>query len=225
MNIAREGARVILAFIGLHFICLLAARFATGGQWGHHFAGIFAFLAFIFAFGALFSLYFFRDPERTPPEGDNLAVSPADGRILSIEDVVEDSFIHGPARRVSIFMNVFDVHVNRFPVGGTVCFQEYRPGRFFNASLDKASVHNEALSLGIEMEGSGNRILVRQIAGLIARRIVCRVKEGDPARRGERFGMIRFGSRVEVYFPPPIRIIVNAGEKVIAGQSILAEFP
>jgi phosphatidylserine decarboxylase len=110
-------------------------------------------------------------------------------------------------------------------VSGTVRFQEYRPGRFFNASLDKASVHNEALSLGIEMESSGSRILVRQIAGLIARRIVCRVKEGDPARRGERFGMIRFGSRVEVYFPHPIRIMVNAGEKVIAGQSVLAEFP
>jgi len=225
MYIAREGARVILAFIGLHIICLLAAWFAAGGQWGHHFAGVFAVLAFIFALGALFSLYFFRDPERTPPEGDNLAVSPADGRILSVEDVVEDRFIHGPASRVSIFMNVFDVHVNRFPVSGTVLFQEYRPGRFFNASLDKASVHNEALSLGIEMEGSGTRILVRQIAGLIARRIVCRVKEGDPARRGERFGMIRFGSRVEVYFPPPIRIMVNAGEKVIAGQSVLAELP
>ncbi|HUU27588.1 MAG TPA: phosphatidylserine decarboxylase family protein [archaeon] len=225
MPIAREGAPVILAFIGLHFIFMLSSRLAVIGQLAIPVYWSFTVLWVIFAVLALFSLYFFRDPERKTPEGTKLVVSPADGRVLCVDEVIEEKFIGGPTRRLSIFMNIFDVHVNRFPVSGKIAFIEYRPGKFFNASLDKASVHNEALSLGLETEGSSSRVMVRQIAGLIARRIVCRTREGDTASCGERFGMIRFGSRVEVYLPLEVHFLVTAGERVTAGETILAELP
>jgi len=222
MKIAREGAPIIIALIGIHIIFLL------GGLWigGKGFrSGIFLVPALVFALLTMFSLYFFRDPERNIPVGKNLVVSPADGRVLALDEIPEEKFIRGPAQRASIFMNVFDVHVNRAPVAGTVRSKEYRKGKFFNASLDKASTGNEALSLGIETSDPACRVLVRQIAGLIARRIVCHSREGDRLERGERFGMIRFGSRVEVYLPAGSRWRVAAGDRVVAGESILAELP
>ncbi|OGG01355.1 MAG: phosphatidylserine decarboxylase [Candidatus Glassbacteria bacterium RIFCSPLOWO2_12_FULL_58_11] len=222
MKIAREGAPIIIALIGIHLVCL------AGGLWlaGKGFrSGIFLASAFVFALLALFSLYFFRDPERNVPPGGKLVVSPADGRVLALDDIPEEQFIRGPARRLSIFMNVFDVHVNRAPVAGTVKSKVYRKGKFFNASLDKASAGNEALSLGIESSDPPCRVLVRQIAGLIARRIVCHSREGDRLERGERFGMIRFGSRVEVYLPARSTWRVAVGDRVVAGESILAELP
>lgn len=151
-------------------------------------------------------------------------VSPADGRVLGVDEIEQAEWIGGKALRVSIFMSVFSVHVNRFPVGGTVRHKLYRPGKFINASLDKASDNNEAMSIGVLME-DGTRVLVRQIAGLIARRIVCDVDEGDTAMRGARFGMIRFGSRVEVYLPPGSQFKVSRGDMVTAGETILAELP
>ncbi|MEA2064337.1 MAG: phosphatidylserine decarboxylase family protein [Gemmatimonadota bacterium] len=226
MPIAREGVPIILAFLVLHLVFL-----AAGWLTGKFFSSVPPVLqpslmavSVLFALLALFSLYFFRDPERRVPQGASLVVSPADGRVLGIEDVEEKDFFQGPATRVSIFMSVFDVHVNRAPVSGNVCYRKYRPGKFFNASLDKASSDNESLGLGLEGPDSV-KVLVRQIAGLIARRIVCRAGEGTALERGQRYGMIRFGSRLEVYLPPGACWQVSAGDRVTAGESIIARLP
>jgi phosphatidylserine decarboxylase len=145
--------------------------------------------------------------------------------VLAMERVSKPDFIGGEGERMSIFMNAFDVHVNRSPLSGTVHFRSYRPGKFFNASLDKASLGNEALTLGIESADGSVRILVRQIAGLVARRIVCRVCEGAVLEQGERFGMIRFGSRVEVTLPAGVSWRVRPGDRVRAGETVIAELP
>lgn len=162
---------------------------------------------------AAFSLYFFRDPEREIPQGD-VAVSPADGKVLSVVPVAPE------LTRVSIFMNVFDVHVNRAPIGGRVADVAYRKGRFLVASRERAAAENEQNSVLIE--GDGTRVLFRQIAGLIARRIVFFKKPGDTVARGERVGLIKFGSRVDVFLGPEWDIAVRPGERVKAGASILA---
>jgi phosphatidylserine decarboxylase len=172
---------------------------------------------------ALWVAYFFRDPERTGQRGDALVVSPADGRIVMITDVDEPSFVHGKATRISIFMNIFNVHVNRYPVSGTVRYVHYNPGKFINAAADKASLDNEQMSVGLETHGV--RVLVRQIAGAIARRIVTYSKEGDAAQQGERFGIIRFGSRVDVFVPTNSTVRVKVGEKTAAGTTLLALLP
>jgi phosphatidylserine decarboxylase len=168
-------------------------------------------------------LAFFRDPERRGPRGDALVLAPADGRVLSVAEVDEPMYLHRKATRVSIFMNVFDVHVNRFPVSGEVDIVHYNPGEFLTASLDKASLVNEQASVGIV--GPHGPLLVRQIAGLIARRIVTDVAPGDAAVQGERFGMIRFGSRLEVFLDPAAAVRVAPGARVRAGQTVLAEYP
>ncbi len=160
-----------------------------------------------------FCLYFFRDPERTIPQGE-LVVSPADGKVLGVVSVGPD------LTRISIFMNLFDVHVNRAPIGGRIAEVSYRKGRFLVASRDRALAENEQNSVLIE--GSGSRVLFRQIAGLIARRIVFYKQPGDLVAAGERVGLIKFGSRVDVYLGPEWRIEVRAGQRVKAGSSILA---
>jgi phosphatidylserine decarboxylase len=150
-------------------------------------------------------------------------VAPADGKVVMITEVDEPTFIHGRAARVSIFMNVFNVHVNRYPVSGVVKYVHYSPGKFLNAATEKSSLDNEQMSIGLE---SGRyRILVRQIAGLIARRIVTYSREGDRAEQGERFGIIRFGSRVDVFLPPDSVVRVRLGELTTAGTTVLAELP
>jgi len=172
---------------------------------------------------------FFRDPERTPPAGEHLVISPADGVLLPVADArppAELSLGSQPRKRLSIFMNVFDVHVNRMPVGGEIIALSYRPGRFFNASFDKASVHNERMSARLRPNGNTDPtddLVVVQIAGLIARRIVCDLKVGDHVRRGARFGMIRFGSRLDVYLPLSAKIVVKEGSVTKAGVTVLAE--
>ncbi|MFD2740030.1 phosphatidylserine decarboxylase [Sulfitobacter aestuarii] len=171
--------------------------------------------------------YFFRDPERVTPRRPGLIVSPADGIISLIEPAVPPAELGMPATpltRVSVFMNVFNCHVNRAPVAGEVKAVSYRPGKFFNASLDKASEHNERNSLRIAMP-EGHEIAVVQIAGLVARRIVCFVKPGAPLRRGERFGLIRFGSRLDVYLPEGVDPMVRIGQTMVAGETVLAELP
>jgi phosphatidylserine decarboxylase len=170
---------------------------------------------------ALWVAYFFRDPERTGERGDTLVISPADGRIVMITDVDEPSFVHGKATRISIFMNIFNVHVNRYPVSGTVKYVHYNPGKFINAAADKASLDNEQMSVGLE--SGGRLVLVRQIAGAIARRIVTYSQVGDSATQGARFGLIRFGSRVDVFVPTDSKIRVQLGEKPVAGTTVLAE--
>ena len=224
MNLTRAGIPIILFFLIAHLVLLGVAWFS--GQMGLWRPLYYLSLGLAVVLGVLtaFSLYFFRDPERLSPPGEHLVVSPADGRVLGVDEIEQAEWIGGKALRVSIFMSVFSVHVNRFPVGGTVRHKLYRPGKFINASLDKASDNNEAMSIGVLME-DGTRVLVRQIAGLIARRIVCDVDEGDTAMRGARFGMIRFGSRVEVYLPPGSQFKVSRGDMVTAGETILAELP
>ncbi|MBI3435768.1 MAG: phosphatidylserine decarboxylase [Proteobacteria bacterium] len=169
--------------------------------------------------------YFFRDPARVTPLAGGLVVAPADGRISQIADAAPPAELGlGPGKlaRVSIFMSVFDCHVNRSPVEGRVERVAYRPGRFVNADLDKASEDNERNSLLFGAE-DGLRIGVVQIAGLIARRIVCFVREGQGLKAGERFGLIRFGSRVDVYLPPGVRPQVGVGQTAVAGETVLAD--
>ena len=180
-------------------------------------------LAFLLSLVALWVAYFFRDPERSGERGERLVVSPADGKVVMITDVDEPTFIGGRATRVSVFMNVFSVHVNRYPVSGTVRFRRYNPGKFLNAATEKSSLENEQSWVGIDT--GREKILVTQIAGLIARRIVTYAKDGDRAVQGERFGIIRFGSRVDVYMPPGTRLRVKLGQTTLAGVTVLGELP
>lgn len=169
--------------------------------------------------------YFFRDPERFPPDRDGLIVSPADGIVSLIEPAVPPAELgmdDTALTRVSVFMNVFNCHVNRTPITGEVLAVSYRPGKFFNASLDKASVDNERNSLRLRLT-SGQELAVVQIAGLVARRIVCFVKTGDMLQTGERFGLIRFGSRLDVYLPPGVMPLVSVGQTMVAGETVLAQ--
>lgn len=168
--------------------------------------------------------YFFRDPERVPPAQNGLIVSPADGVVSLIEEAVppkELGMPDAPLTRISVFMSVFNCHVNRTPIKGEITAIAYRPGKFFNASLDKASADNERNSLRIRME-NGQDLAVVQIAGLVARRIVCFVKPGEAMRTGERFGLIRFGSRLDVYIPDGVDPLVRVGQTMIAGETVLA---
>lgn len=175
---------------------------------------------------SVWCVYFFRDPERVVPLSDSLIISPADGVIQKIEEVLPPSNLDmGEEKRVrvSIFLNVFNVHVNRVPVSGKVKKLYYHPGKFFNASLDKASIHNERQEVLMVMD-NGQEVAFSQIAGLIARRIVCDLKEGDEIKSGERFGIIRFGSRMDVYLPKGMQPLVSLGQTVIGGESVIADF-
>jgi phosphatidylserine decarboxylase len=180
--------------------------------------------AWFFSLLTVFVISFFRDPERTIPAGDKAILSPADGKIIRIEPCTEERFLKGPALKVSIFMSVFNVHVNRIPLSGRIAEVVYRPGKFVSANLDKASAANEQNALLLEAAG-GTKLLFVQIAGLIARRIVCWVRKGDPVERGRRFGMIRFGSRMDVYLPPNVQIQARLGQKAYGGQTILGYLP
>ncbi|HLF14437.1 MAG TPA: phosphatidylserine decarboxylase family protein [Bacteroidota bacterium] len=165
-------------------------------------------------------LNFFRDPERTVPAGEDLVIAPADGRIISVGPVTEPVYINGAAIRVCIFMSPLDVHVNRFPVSGRIGYMEHVPGRFTAAFRDKASEDNERTLIGIERRGV--KILFKQISGALARRIVADVTVGQQAVAGERFGMIKFGSRVDVLMPPSAEVAVRVNDRAVAGQTILA---
>lgn len=169
--------------------------------------------------------YFFRDPDRVTPSREGLIISPADGIVSAIEPAVppvELGLDPAPRTRVSVFMNVFDCHVNRMPIGGTITAVAYRPGKFLNASLDKASDDNERNGLAVEL-ADGRNLAVVQIAGLVARRILCDVQPGDVLETGQRFGMIRFGSRVDVYLPDGVAPLVAVGQGMIAGETVLAD--
>jgi phosphatidylserine decarboxylase len=174
--------------------------------------------------------YFFRDPERVTPVRDGLIISPADGKVVGVGEVVPDADLGigaEPRIRISIFLNVFDVHVNRIPSDGTVRETRYRKGKFVNASFDKASVDNERMALAIELGGAhpyANKMLgVVQIAGLIARRILCSARQGGTYKAGERYGIIRFGSRADIYLPPDLQSLVSVGQYMIGGETVLAD--
>lgn len=169
--------------------------------------------------------YFFRDPVRYTPMREGLMVSPADGVVSLIEPAVPPAELglgDQPLLRVSVFMNVFDCHVNRAPIAGRITKIAYRPGKFLNASMDKASDDNERNSMAIEM-ADGRKIAVVQIAGLVARRILCEVAEGDVLATGARFGMIRFGSRVDVYLPEGVQPLVAIGQKMVSAETVIAD--
>jgi len=215
MNFAREG----LIFIAIAAL-LTAGAFGlavTRRSWGLWLA------AFVLLLLALWVAYFFRDPERTGERGGSLIVAPADGKLIMITEVDEPAFVKGKAIRLSIFMNVFNVHVNRYPVDGVVRYVHYNKGKFLNAAAEKSSLENEQMSVGIET--AKQRILVRQIAGLIARRIVTYSKPGDAAKQGERMGIIRFGSRVDVFIPTSSNVRARLGDLTTAGVTVLAEMP
>jgi len=191
-------------------------------------AGGIAFGTWLFWLGAaftLFCLYFFRDPERVVPTRPGLFVAPADGRVVMVGPAVPPEELGlgpNPRWRVAIFLSVLDVHVNRSPVDGVVTRVAYRHGKFLNASLDKASIDNERNALAMRLP-DGQEIAVVQIAGLIARRILCDVKEGDRLERGQRFGIIRFGSRTDLYLPEGVRPLVAEHQLMIGGETVIAE--
>ena len=209
INVRPEGHLFIVIFV------VVAIVFFTVAQW----------LGFIGIILVGWCIYFFRDPDRVTPIEDGLIISPADGVIQMVGDAApppELDMGEVPMRRVSIFMNVFDCHVNRIPIDGEIIKNSYRPGKFLNASLDKASEDNERRSLVIRTE-KGVKVVFVQIAGLVARRIVCWVDQGQSLRAGERYGMIRFGSRIDVYLPKGTRLTAIPGQRAVAGETPIAQ--
>lgn len=215
MSIAREG----LVFVAI------AAALTAGAFWLALSRRTLPFwiLALALLVVALWVVYFFRDPERTGPRGEQLVISPADGRVVMITEVEEPAFLKSKAIRISIFMNIFNVHVNRYPLSGEVAYLHYNPGKFLNAASEKSSLENEQMSVGIQ--SGERRILVRQIAGLIARRIASYARMGDSVTQGERMGIIRFGSRVDVFLPTDAKVVTKLGDTPSAGTTVLAELP
>jgi len=215
LNFAREG----LLFIAIAAVIAAGAfGFAISRRsWGLWLAALVLLLL------ALWVAYFFRDPERVGDRGPSLVVSPADGKLIMITEVDEPGYIKGRAIRLSIFMNVFNVHVNRYPVDGVVKYIHYNKGKFFNAAAEKSSLENEQMSVGVD--NGRYPILVRQIAGLIARRIVTYSRLGEKVKQGERMGIIRFGSRVDVFIPPGSTIKAKLGDATVAGVTVLADLP
>lgn len=207
-RLAREG----WAHVAIVLVLTLAVQYYAGLAWA-------APLWLL----TLFVVQFFRDPVRYIPMTQGGVICPADGRVIAVGEV-EDPYLKRPAVRISIFMNVFNVHSNRIPVSGLVQERRYAPGQFVNAALDKASEHNERNALWIKVDG-GFDVVVVQVAGLIARRILCYVEPGEHVERGERYGFIRFGSRVDLYLPVGTKLNVALGDKVKSGNDIVAYLP
>ncbi len=203
---------------GWPFIALFASVAILMTWW-------FAPLGFVGLVLTAWCIYFFRDPPRVTPDRDGLVISPADGVVQSIVQAAPPAELEmgpEPRTRVAVFMNVFNVHVNRIPITGTISIAAYRPGKFINASFDKASEQNERKSLKVTTK-DGQDVGFVQIAGLVARRIICNAKVGDRMLAGERFGIIRFGSRVDVYLPNGVAPKVVAGQLAVAGETVLAD--
>lgn len=207
-----------IAVEGLPFVLPMAA--ATGLAIWAGWVYVWSFLLVL----TVFTAYFFRNPKREIPPSNAVVVSPADGRVLQVEPCREERFIQSEATKVSIFMSLFDVHINRSPVAGIVEQRSYNAGKFHLANRDKASMENEQNAMVIRGE-NGLRVLVVQIAGLVARRIACYPERGDYLRKGEILGMIRFGSRLDVYLPEGVQATVKIGEKVRAGETVLGRIP
>ncbi|MDP6180063.1 MAG: phosphatidylserine decarboxylase family protein [Desulfatiglandales bacterium] len=206
LPVAKEGLPFIFTSIGLTLLFLWMS---------------FLILSIITVILSLFIIYFFRDPERENAVDDITVLTPADGKIIDIQHIKDgNNPLGGPAAKVSIFMSVFNVHVNRVPVSGRISKITYHPGNFFSANLDKASEKNENNRITLQT-ADGRKIVFIQIAGLIARRIVCWIKEEDDVKIGQRFGLIRFGSRLDIYLPGNSRIAVQLRHKVKAGKTIL----
>lgn len=210
MRIVPEG-RPFVAAAFLVWLALALLAWRAGGPWR---VGVLAWLPV-----ALWVPAFFRDPVRRGPRDSGLILAPADGRVVSVAPVEEPDYLRARATRVSVFMNVFNVHVNYHPMDGVVEYRQYRPGTFVNATLDKASVDNEQMSLGVR--AGQRRVMVRQIAGLVARRIVTDAEIGDTVAQGSRLGLIRFGSRVDTFLPDHAEPRVQVGDRTIGGVTVI----
>jgi phosphatidylserine decarboxylase len=210
--IAREGIPFVLISALLTLILLWIAT-----RWDSRVAFSFSLLAGLLA---VFVTFFFRDPQRSFNPGPNQLIAPADGKVVQIKPIKDHPFIGKEARQVSIFLSVFDVHVNRVPTDGVIQYVKYNPGKFFAAFEDKASKLNEQTEIGLVTSG-GQRIVFKQIAGLIARRIVCHLNKGDTVQAGERFGLIRFGSRTDLIVPADCELTVKIGDNVKGGQTVV----
>jgi phosphatidylserine decarboxylase len=181
----------------------------------------FLVLAILFWGLTFFLSYFFRDPERHPPENEHYILSPADGRVISIEKVTENEFLHDTVNKISIFMSPLNVHINRVPINGRVQHYRYKKGKFFAAYKPESSAENEQTVIGIQ--NGEFKLLFKQIAGVLARRIVCNLQEGDTVKQGVKFGLIKLGSRVDIFFPVSVKIRIEMNQQVTAGESILGE--
>ena len=212
--IAKDGYKFI-AYTGFVFLILLILSFRFDFI-------IFTILAGFAGFLFVFNFFFLRDPERKTPEGDGLIISPADGTIIKIAEVDEPIYFKGKVQLISVFMSVFNVHVNRVPLNGEVEYVNYKKGQYLAAFADKATEINEQSMIGIK--GKLGKVYFKQIAGLLARRIVYHLQKGDVVQAGERFGLIRYGSRLDVYVPITAKINVELKQKVRSGVTILAEF-
>ncbi len=210
---AREGYLTI--FIAVLFALLLS----VGAHYLDHW---FSYVIYTAA-GLLvaFILFFFRDPDREITEGENLVISPADGKVVLIQDVEEDRYIEGPAKQISIFLSPLDVHVNRVPVSGKLEYLEYHPGQYLMAWDHRASELNERADFGVRHK-SGAKIFFKQITGFMARRIVYHIKQGEEINAGERFGMMKFGSRMDILVPAGVEVNISEGDRAVAGKTILA---
>lgn len=212
--IAREGYSTILV------VFLFSTFAAIGTSFGPGWLGYIIYPALVILCGLI--LYFFRDPQRTSPENDNLILSPADGQVVLIQEIEENEYIGKPATQISIFLSPLDVHVNRVPVSGDLEFVKYYPGKYLMAWEDHASEMNERAHFGVR-HPSGMKILFKQITGFMARRIVYHLVEGESIKAGQRFGIMKFGSRMDVILPEGADIKVQKGNRTVAGESILAE--
>ncbi|RKY84284.1 phosphatidylserine decarboxylase family protein [candidate division KSB1 bacterium] len=213
MRLTKDGTDVILVAISGVIIFTLAGFICSA-----IIAKLLMVSSWIFL---LFTFYFFRDPERIIPPDENAIVSAADGKVVEIKEIVENQYLQSNAKQISVFMSIFNVHVNRIPMSGQVGFFEYRPGKFVKAYKNAASKENEQTVIGIENPHC--KILIKQIAGILARRIVCHLREGFHVQRGERFGMIKFGSRVDMILPSSAKITVQLNQKVKGGETIIAK--
>jgi phosphatidylserine decarboxylase len=203
---------VVAWAVALVLIGLAAAR--TSAWW--------ILAAAVWGVLAVWVVAFFRDPERAWSRGEQLIVAPADGKVVSVTQVDEPTFFQGRAERISIFMNVFDCHVNRYPTDGTVAYRHYNPGEFGHAGAEKASLSNEQSSIGLTT--ARGKVLVRQIAGLVARRIVTDHQPGQVVHQGDRMGMIRFGSRVDLFLPLGTPVLVHVGDTTLVGVTVVAQW-
>ncbi len=212
MRFAKDGVPVIIA--ALFFALVLVAI----GWLLNSNVSILLYLVALFIAG--FTLFFFRDPERSIPEGPYI-LAPADGKVISIDPVRQESYLGGSCKQISIFLSVMDVHVNRHPVSGKVEYVSYHPGKYLVAWHPKASELNERAEFGVQ-HPSGIKVFFRQITGLVARRIVFHTVEGDEVKAGDRFGIMKFGSRMDILVPDDLDILVNVGDKTVGGETILA---
>jgi phosphatidylserine decarboxylase len=219
VKIAPEG----YPFIIVSFVALIVTFLAA--IWVRHsgmsvLVNFLPLAAVVFLVISSFMLFFFRDPDRAIPSGTGIFVSAADGEVLSVREEYEKDFLHAKVKKISVFMSPLDVHVNRAPCAGKVVDVRYTPGRFFKAFTEEASLQNENIAMVVE--GEQGRVLVKQIAGIIARRAVCRVKPGDMLARGDRYGIIKFSSRCELSLPPEAEVSVKPGDKVRGGETVVA---